>query len=275
MTAFVVLCSALFGLLIGSFLNVVAYRVPAGLSVVSPPSACPGCESPITARDNVPLLSWLLLRGACRHCGMRISVRYPLVEAGTAVAFAVAALPFASGLDVPADPRAVVASAIELTAFLYLAAISVALSVIDLDVKRLPDRIVLPAYLVGAVSLGAVDVLRGDPAAFGVAALGAGASALFYAVLWFAKPGGMGLGDVKLAGVVGLFLAHLGVAQLVVGTAAGFLIGGLIGIAVIVGRRGTRRTAIPFGPCMLAGAWVGVLAGEPLAEGYLRLVGLA
>jgi leader peptidase (prepilin peptidase)/N-methyltransferase len=274
-TFFVVLCAAVFGLLIGSFLNVVAYRVPAGLSVVSPASACPGCDSPISARDNVPLLSWLLLRGACRHCGMRISIRYPLVEAGTAVAFAVAALPFASRLEVPADPREVVAAALELVAFLYLAAISVALAVIDLDVRRLPDRIVLPAYAVGAVSLGVVDLLRGDPAAFGVAALGAGGSALFYAVLWFAKPGGMGLGDVKLAGVVGLFLAHLGIAQLLVGTAAGFLIGGVIGIALLAAKRGSRRTAIPFGPCMLAGAWVGVLAGQPLADGYLRLVGLA
>lgn len=275
MTVFVVLGAAAFGLLIGSFLNVVAYRVPAGLSVVSPASACPGCDSPITARDNVPLLSWLLLRGACRHCGMRISVRYPLVEAGTAIAFAVAALPFASGLEVAGDPREATASAVELVAFLYLAAISVALAVIDLDVKRLPDRIVLPAYIVGAVTLGVVDGLRGETAAFGVAALGSGASALFYAALWFAKPGGMGLGDVKLAGVVGLFLAHLGVAQLVVGTAAGFLIGGLTGVALIVGKRGSRRTAIPFGPCMLLGAWVGVLAGQPLAAGYLRLVGLA
>lgn len=275
MTAFLVLSAAAFGLLIGSFLNVVAYRVPAGLSVVRPASACPGCRTAIAPRDNVPVLSWVLLRGACRSCGMRISARYPLVEAGTALAFGIAAVPFATQLGGAVDPRDAAAAVLELGAFLYLAAISVALAVIDVDVRRLPDRIVLPAYGVGILLLGLVDALRGDLAAFGTAAAGAGAAVLFYAVLWFAKPGGMGLGDVKLAGVLGLFLGHLGLPQLVVGIAAGFLIGGLVGVALLAARRSSRGSAIPFGPWMLAGAWVGVLAGRPLADGYLRLVGLA
>jgi leader peptidase (prepilin peptidase)/N-methyltransferase len=275
MTAFVIAAAGVFGLLIGSFLNVVAYRVPAGLSVVRPASACPGCHNEIAPRDNVPLLSWILLRGACRHCGMRISIRYPLVEAGTAAAFGIAAVPFAAQLGGVADPRAAAAATVELVAYLYLAAISVALAVIDIDVRRLPDRIVLPAYGVGLLLLGLVDALRGDLGAFGTAAAGAGAAALFYAVLWFVKPGGMGLGDVKLAGVLGLFLGHLGLAQLVVGIAAGFLIGGVTGVALLASKRSTRSSAIPFGPYMLAGAWVGVLAGEPLAAGYLHLVGLA
>lgn len=270
MTGVLLGLAAVLGLLIGSFLNVVAHRVPAGLSVVSPGSACPGCENPISARDNVPLLSWLLLRGRCRHCAMPISKRYPAVEALTAVAFVLAALPFVPrGADLPTP-----AQAIELIAFLYLAAISVVLAVIDLDVRRLPDAIVLPAYAVGAVLLGAVDLLRADLVSAGWAAAGAGLAALFFAALWFAKPGGMGLGDVKLAGVLGLFLGHLGPAQLVVGIAAGFVLGGLYGVGLLLLRRADRSTAVPYGPWLVGGAWIGVLAGVPIAQAYLRLTGL-
>jgi len=275
MTFFILVSTAVFGLLIGSFLNVVAYRVPAGLSVVAPASACPGCRTAISARDNIPVVSWLLLRGACRHCGMSISARYPLVEAGTAAAFVLAALPFAQRFGGASYPHATISTTLELVAFLYLAAVSVVLAAIDVDVRRLPDRIVLPSYAVGLVLLGTADLLRGDVPALGTALLGAGALFFFYAVLWFVKPGGMGLGDVKLAGVLGLFLGQLGLAQLVVGAASGFLIGGLVGIGLLVAKRSTRGGAIPFGPFMLAGAWVGVLAGQPLADGYLRLVGLA
>lgn len=264
------------GLVIGSFLNVVVYRVPLGLSVVQPRSACPGCATPIAARDNVPLLSWVLLRGRCRQCAEPISPRYPLVEALTSALFVLAALPSAIALDgaATATPQVLVADVLVLLAFLYLAAISIALAAIDLDVHRLPDALVLPGYAVGAVLFLAADLLRGDLVSIGTAAAGAGAGALLYAFLWFVKPGGMGLGDVKLAGVLGLFLGQLGVAQLTAGIAAGFLLGGVFGVVLIVTGRAKRGTGIPFGPWMLAGAWVGVAAGAPLAAGYLRLVGL-
>ena len=264
-----------FGLLIGSFLNVVAYRVPLGLSVVRPASACPGCGSEITARDNVPLVSWAMLRGACRNCRMRIPVRYPLVEGLTGLAFVLAALPFVPAVLAATDVRSIVAAGLELVAFLYLMAISVALAVIDLDVRRLPDRIVLPAYGVGVALLGAVDALRGDAGAFGTAAIGAGAGVLFFYTPYRAKPGGMGLGDVKLAGVLGLFLGQLGVAQLVVGLFGGFVLGGVFGVVLLLTRRAGRRSAIPFGPWMLAGAWLGVLVGQPIAHAYLTLTGIA
>ena len=273
MTAFLLVCSGILGLLIGSFLNVVAYRVPAGLSIVSPGSACPGCHTPISARDNVPLVSWALLRGRCRHCDMRIPVRYPLVEGLTAVAFVLAAMPFAAPLSSPAPTLDTVSQALELVAFLYLAAVSVVLAVIDIDTRRLPDRIVLPSYAVGAALLGGAGILRGDAASLLVALVGAVAAAGFFLLLHLV--GGMGLGDVKLAGVVGLFLGYLGVAQLTVGIAAGFAVGALAGIALMVVTGRSRKTAIPFGPWILAGAWIGVLAGGPLAAGYLRLTGLA
>ncbi|MCU1474307.1 A24 family peptidase [Amnibacterium sp.] len=275
MTPVLILAVGMFGLLIGSFLNVVAYRVPIGMSVVAPPSACPGCGTPISARDNVPLLSWALLRGACRHCRMPISVRYPLVEAATGIVFAVAALPFLPRLTAATDPRIALAGGLELVAYLYLAAISVALAVIDLDVRRLPDAIVLPSYVVAVALLVAVDLLRGDAAKLPLVVLGGAGSFLFYYLLRVLKPGGMGLGDVKLAGVLGLYLGQAGLAQLLVGTFAAFVLGGVAGVALIVARRSTRKSTIPFGPWMLGGAWIGILAGAPLGDAYLRLVGVA
>lgn len=276
MTALVLVEAGIIGLLIGSFLNVVVHRVPAGLSVVRPRSACPGCATPIAARDNVPLLSWVLLRGRCRQCAEPISPRYPLVEALTAALFVVAALPSATALGgaLSAPPAMVAADVLVLLAFLYLAAISIALAAIDLDARRLPDVLVLPGYAVGGLLFIAADLLRGDLVPLGTAAAGAGSAALLYALLWFVKPGGMGLGDVKLAGVLGLFLGQLGIAPLTVGIAAGFLLGGVFGAVLLATGRAARGTGIPFGPWMLAGAWVGIVAGVPLADAYLRLVGL-
>lgn len=274
MTVLLLVESALVGLVIGSFLNVVAYRVPLGLSVVRPRSACPGCETPIAARDNVPLLSWLLLRGRCRECDAPISPRYPLVEAATAALFVLAAAPsaVALGAAVPGSPREIAADVLVLAAFCYLAAISIALAAIDLDVKRLPDVIVLPAYAVGVLLLGAADLLRGDLTAFATAAAGSGAAVLLYGAL--SLTGGMAYGDVKLAGVIGFFLGQLGIASLVVGIAGGFVLGGVFGVALMLLRKAGRRSQIPFGPWMLAGAWIGILAGDRLADAYLRLWGL-
>lgn len=268
---------AAFGLAIGSFLNVITYRVPAGLSVVSPPSACPRCGHQITARDNVPIVSWLLLRASCRSCKAPISARYPLVEAITAVVFLVVSLRFAPAFleQLLVSPKLAAADGLEWIAFLDLGAVSVALAAIDIDVRRLPDRIVLPSAVIGVVLLGGADLLRGDLFALGTAGAGSGAAALLFAVLWFVKPGGMGLGDVKLAAVLGLFLGQLGLAQLIVGITGGFVLGGCFGIALLLLRGAGRGTAIPFGPWMLAGAWGGILAGPAVAHGYLVLVGLA
>ncbi len=266
---------AVFGLAIGSFLNVVAYRVPLGLSVVSPPSACPGCHNEIEARDNVPLLSWLVLRGKCRHCAEPISARYPVVEAITGVLFVAVALVFLPGVLAAATVPAAVAGALALVAFLYLAAITVALSAIDIDVHKLPNKIVLPSYLVGAVLLGAAALVGGDLEALGRTAAGAGILVAFYLILAIVKPGGMGMGDVKLAGVLGLYLGFLGWEQLIVGAMGAFLVGGIFGVAVLIARRGKGGRMIPFGPWMFAGAWIGIFAGEQITGAYLTAVGLS
>lgn len=247
--------AAVLGLLVGSFLNVVVWRVPRGESVVRPPSHCPACDRPVRPRDNVPVVSWLVLRGRCRDCGSPISARYPLVELTTAVVFGVMAVRL--GLD----------SA--LPAFLYLAAIGVALWLIDIDVKRLPNAIVLPSYVVGAALLTVAAASSGEWDRLLRAALGMAALYGFYFVLALVYPAGMGFGDVKLAGVLGLFLGWLGWAEVVTGAFLGFLLGGIVGVGLIAARRAGRKSMIPFGPFMLAGAFVAVLWGGALADLYL------
>lgn len=270
--------AGLFGALFGSFLNVVAYRVPLRQSVVSPPSACPRCGAAIRGYDNIPVVSWLVLRGRCRDCAEPISYRYPLVELGTAAFFVVVAAWWVANGGArgwaAGDIRMLTAHLLELVAFLYLSAVSVALALIDIDTHTLPNRLVLPTCMVGVVFLGGAALLAGDPAILFRAALGLVALWLGYLALALAYPGGMGLGDVKLAGVLGLFLGYLGWPQLIVGTFAAFLLGGIFAIGLLIARRVKRGGGIPFGPWMLAGAWVGIIVGAPIASGYLSLVGL-
>ena len=266
-----------FGSLIGSFLNVVIFRVPAGKSIVSPPSTCPGCGAGIRGLDNIPVVSWLVLRGKCRDCRARISVRYPLVELGTALFFGLVTLrfwpgEFAAGAEGPTHR---LAAGIVLIAFLFLAAVSVALALIDIDTHTLPNRIVLPSFLVGVVFLATACAFSSDWGALVRAAIGSAVLFLAYAALAFAYPGGMGHGDVKLAGVLGLFLGYLGWSQLIVGAFGAFLLGGLFSVALLALKKANRKSGIPFGPWMLGGAWLGVFVGEPISLGYLTLFGLA
>ena len=249
------LCAVL-GLLVGSFLNVVVHRVPRGESVVSPPSACPDCGATIRARHNVPVLGWLVLRGRCFDCGAGISMRYPLVEAGTGVLFALAGWRFA---ERPAL----------LAAYLAFAGIAVALALIDLDVHRLPNAIVLPAYPVLAVLL-ALDADRQDLVRAG---LGAAVLFTFFFVIAMAVPGAMGFGDVKLAGVVGGMTAYLSWGSALTGAFGAFFLGALAGVLLVVGKRAGRRTAVPFGPFMLVAAWASILGAGALGQLYLSGIG--
>ncbi len=267
-----VVVAGLYGLLIGSFLNVVVWRLPRGESLIRPASHCPNCDHPIRAYDNIPVVSWLVLRGKCRDCGNPISIRYPAIELGVGLFFAGIALWAVTGGLPSATPAAFI---IALIAYLYLAAISVALAIIDLETRRLPNVLVLPAYLVGGVLLTAAALLNGDP--WGLARAAIGAAALFTAYLLMAllSRGGMGFGDVKLAGVLGLFLAWLGWGQLAAGAFFPFLLGGLFSLVLVFARGAGRKSKIPFGPWMLIGAWVGIFWGGQVFNWYLRLFGLA
>lgn len=262
--------AALFGLLIGSFLNVVAYRVPAGVSLLRE-SRCTSCAAPVRPWQNIPVLSWLALRGRCASCRTPISLRYPAVEVVTGVLFAAIAVLLPWQQLTPSLPAGICV----LLAFWWFAGTSVALTLIDLDTKRLPDVIVLPGYLVGIGLLTVACLLGADWWALLRAGIGAALLFGLYALLWLVRPGAMGMGDVKLAGLVGLHLGWLGWAAVAVGATAAFVLGGLYGVGLIATQRAGRKTALAFGPWMILGAWTGALAGTAIAQFYLGLSGLA
>ncbi len=234
------------GAVIGSFLNVVIHRLPRRESLVSPPSRCPQCETPVKPYDNVPVVSWLVLRGRCRHCGAPISPRYPIVELLTALVFAAVVL--VRGFD---D---------DLVLELPFVAALIALAGIDVDHKLLPNRIVYPMAAYGVVATLLVD--RGDLVEHLVA--GAGAF-VFLLVAALAYPRGMGMGDVKLAGAMGLYLGVAVIPALL----TAFLTGSIVGVGILV-REGAaaRKKAVPFGVFLAIGGIVGVLAGPELVDVY-------
>jgi leader peptidase (prepilin peptidase)/N-methyltransferase len=258
-TGTLILGSGVLGLLVGSFLNVVVWRVPRAESIVRPGSQCPACGHPVRARDNVPVVSYVLLRGRCRDCQADISARYPLVEVGTALVFGVLAWRIGADAALPA--------------FLYLGAVGVALALIDTDVHRLPNAIVLPSYVVGGALLGIAALAEQDWHAALRAVIGCAALFGLYFLLALVYPSGMGFGDVKLAGVLGMYLGWLGYAELAVGGFLGFLFGGVLGGALMMVGRAGRKTKIPFGPFMLLGAFVAVLCGDTLGDLYLNALG--
>ncbi len=237
-----------FGLIIGSFLNVVAYRLPRGESVVFPGSHCPSCDTPIKPYDNVPVLSWLVLRGRCRSCHTAISARYPIVEAITA------------GLLV----AVVLAKGADSDAWLGLAfvVLLVPVTLIDLDHRIIPNTLML----IGTVA-AVVILLLTDPGALTEHVIAGVAAGGFLLVAALIKPGGMGMGDVKLAFVMGLFLGRNVAPALL----AGFLVGSIVGGVIMakLGVQAGRKTKVPFGPFLAFGGLVGLFFGDAIVEWYL------
>jgi leader peptidase (prepilin peptidase)/N-methyltransferase len=238
--------AAALGAVIGSFLNVVIHRVPHRMSLVHPGSRCPSCERDIAPYDNVPVISWLMLRGRCRRCGARISPRYPAVELLTAIAFG--AVVAVRGFDS------------DLVLELPFVACLIALAGIDLDHRLLPNRIVYPMAAYGLVATAVVD--SGDLVEHLIAGV---AAFVFLFLVVLAYPRGMGMGDVKLAGAMGLYLGLSIVPAMLVA----FLSGSLVGLGIIA-REGAsaRKKAVPFGVFLALGGIVGVLAGPELIELY-------
>ncbi len=252
-------CILVLGLAVGSFMTVVATRVPLREGIVKGRSHCDHCGYQLTWYDNVPLLSWLALRGRCRGCRARVSVMYPLMEA--AVAGLWLTIWLAHGLSWTTAALAV------------FAAVSVALVVIDITHHRLPHVVVLPtAVVVGVLALAAW--LAGEQGPWWRAFAGLAILGGFYGLLWFIYPKGMGFGDVTTGALAGFVLGLLGWSHLMVGALAGPLLGGVIAAVGMALGRTRWGKAIPYGPALLAGAWVGILAGEPLASGYLSLFGV-
>ena len=238
--------AAPFGLMIGSFLNVVAYRLPLRKSIVFPGSHCTACDAPVKPYDNVPVLSWLVLRGRCRSCGTVISPRYPAVELLTALAFI--AIVLVNGVNA------------RLALELPFAAMLIAVSDIDIEHRIIPNKILLPAAVWGLAG-GALIRTHDLPE---LAISGAGAFT-FLLVAALIHPKGMGMGDVKLAGVMGLFLG----ASIVPAMVIGFLTGSVVGIGMLA-RYGpaARKMGVPFGPFLALGGLVALLVGPDLIEAY-------
>jgi leader peptidase (prepilin peptidase)/N-methyltransferase len=244
-----ILPATLFGLLIGSFLNVVSYRLPKGESLAMPGSHCPSCDEPVKARDNIPVLSWLLLRGRCRSCKAQIGARYPIVEAVTAALFAAVAA-------VHLHDAAMLVMGLVMVAFL------VPIAAIDLDTKKIPNKLTLPAAVL-AVVLGTILDPGGEPERL-IAAAAAGGVLALPSLL---HPSGMGMGDAKLIAVLGLFLGVWVLPAFFVAFASGTLVG--LAIMVRKGLHDSRKTPIPFGPFLALGGVVGLLAGNELVHAYL------
>jgi leader peptidase (prepilin peptidase) / N-methyltransferase len=248
--AFAAAFAGVLGATVGSFLNVVAYRLPRRESLVTPGSRCPGCGTAIKPYDNLPVLGWLLLRGRCRSCRTSISPRYPLIE-GITAALAVAVVLTKH-------------SAAEIVLGLVLVGVLVPVALIDLEHRLIPNKLTLPAA-VAAVAIGCALDLRGVPEQL-IAGAGAGGFLLFFVL---AYPRGMGMGDVKLAAVLGLFLGR----SVAVALLAGVLLGTVVG-AVVMARIGVekgRKTAVPFGPFLAIGGLVALFAGPSIIHWYLHL----
>ena len=241
--------SALVGLLVGSFLNVVAARLPKGMSLVTPRSHCPNCGIDVRPQDNIPVLSWLLLGRQCRGCRQPISARYPLVEAGTAVLLAAVAAVHAN------DTTQLVLGAV-LVLFL------VPMALIDADHRIIPNKLTAPAGVV-AVALGLAVDPSGEPERLIAGAVAGG----LFLLAALARPGGMGMGDVKLAGVLGLFLGGSVAVALMAALVLGTIVGGVV--IARVGAAAGRKTAVPFGPFLALGGVIAVLVGDPLLSAYL------
>jgi len=236
------------GLIAGSFVGVVAHRVPRGESIVGPRSRCPRCDAQIAAYDNVPVVSWLVLRGRCRHCEQRISARYPLTELALGVLFAV------TFLVLEDDPA-------ELALGLVFVSLLTAVTLTDLERRVIPNAIVLAGAVIG-IAIVAVT----DPDGLPERAIAAAAAGGFLLVGALIFRGGMGMGDVKLAALMGLYLGRAVAAALVVGFAAGALVG-----AALMLRHGAsaRKRALPFGPFLALGGVVGLWAGDEIVDWYL------
>lgn len=248
MQAYFYVLSFLFGLVVGSFLNVLIYRLPRHESLVRPGSHCPGCDTAIRWYDNVPLVSWIVLHGRCRACRTRISCRYPLVESMTAVGFVLAMWRFDMSWPL-------------LVAWAFIAAM-IAIAFIDWDHMIIPNRIVLPGAAIGLAASVAIHPQRW----WVYLAASAGAAAFMFALvmLW---PGGMGPGDVKMA----LFMGAVLGSKVIVGLFAAFFLGSVVGVFMMVVLKRSRKTKIPFGPYLAAGSVIALFVGEQIVRAYMSL----
>lgn len=258
--------ASILGLMFGSFASAAAYRIPRKESFVTGRSKCPNCGATITAIENIPVFSYIFLKGRCRHCRAKISIRYPLIELGAGVLFGLAAWKFGAN-----------AETVIYAAFFW---VLVVLTIIDIEHHLLPTRVIYPALLVGAVALAVTALVRDDTDRIVDMALGAAVfGGIFFVIFYAAPAGGFGFGDVRLALLLGTFVGYLGAPGLVlVAMFMAFLTGALIGVALKwrderskQSEGPLRKAKIPFGPYMALGSVIAIFWGQRILDGYLGL----
>lgn len=252
----VLTAAVVLGPVIGSFLTVVAHRVPRGESIVRPPSRCDSCGVRLGPRDLVPVVSWLLARGRCRSCGASIGPGALIIELATTAVFVAFGLYFGASVEV--------------IAFWLMGASLVVLSAIDLDVRRLPREITYTAITLSAPVLAIAAFALGEPERIVMMLAGALLALAIMAAIHVAARGGMGDGDVRLAPLLGLHLGWLNPGIVPIGLFFGFVFGAAVGVAILVTGRGDRRTAVPFGPFLAAGTVLAVFVGQDAIDLMLR-----
>jgi leader peptidase (prepilin peptidase)/N-methyltransferase len=271
MLPLVLVISGLLGLAVGSFVNVVIYRVPRAISLLSPGSACPNCGNRILWHQNIPLLSWVLLAGKCANCKTKISLGYPIVEAATSLSF-VGISAWAFGITNFNNFSSVISGTLVFVAWSWFVAAGLALAVIDFEFGILPNQIVLWLYAVGTISLAILAFQAGDFAAFTRGVIGGASLLSFYLLVKLIAPRGLGLGDVKLAGILGFYSAWLGWGAFALGALGAFALGATFGLFLIARGTASRRSALPFGPWMFLGSVIGAIFGNWLWGQYLLFV---
>lgn len=246
------------GLIFGSFATAAAHRIPRNESFVSGRSRCPNCGATITAVENIPVFSWLFLRGKCRHCKNPISPRYPLTELTSGVLFALSAWKFGYS-----------AETVVYAAFFWGLLV---LTLIDLEFKLLPNKVVFPMFIAGWIGLAVAALVDGDADRLLDAAMGAAIFGGFFFVVVLIVPHGMGGGDIKLAFVLGTFIGYVDAPGVVlVGMFLSFFLGAVIGATIALVQGGSRKTQIPFGPYLALGSTVAIFWGSALKDAYLGI----
>ena len=269
-----IVIAAVYGLIFGSFANAVAYRVPTGETLWSR-SHCPKCEAQIHWWQNIPVLSWLALRGKCANCKNPISFQYPAIELLTSALFAVLTWSVIDkGLvEDYTSITSLIGVLLVIVALCYFAFIGVVLSIIDLKTQRLPDVLVLPTFAVSLVLLSVAALLIDEPSRILTMFICAVGSSFLYGILWFFFPNGFGLGDVKLMLVVGAILGWFSVGQAVLGVMLPFIVLSVVALPLMLVKIVGRKTKAPLGPWIVLGAIISIMFGDIIVNTYLSVGG--
>lgn len=260
-----IILASIYGLLFGSFANAVAYRVPHNETLMTR-SHCPKCDAKITAWQNIPIISWIFLRGKCANCKEPISIQYPLIELLTAVIFGIIGWKV-STLDLP-----LFSNILTLIALCYFAFIGVVLSIIDQKTMKLPTKLIYPTLIVVFVLLGVSSLVQGDYSSIVHMCLGSVASSLFYGILWFVFPKGMGFGDVRLSLLTGAVLGWFSIGHAVLGIFLPFIVLSIVTLPLMIAGVVKRKTKLPLGPWIIASAVLTIACGDFIIGWYINLL---